>query len=511
MENIKKKFNKYNKFLKFLIKKTLLKHPNKTNNIFNKFKFNFKSKVSDFNIFLISFISILFIYLFYLTIPALYNKSWVQNTIESKLLDEFKINFSISSEITYEILPSPHFTIKNAKILNDNPENPKELSEIKKLKVFIFHGNFFKKENLIIKKVEIQNANFMIQSKDFNYFEKLFNKKFSEKKIYIKKSNIFYKDINKETVSITRLSKLSLFYDVTKSLNKIFLDGEIFKVPFSLVFNKDLANKENIFLLDSKKNKIKLKDKTIKKNKTISGLNNLSILNSKLVTKYEFKKDLLKFKSLNSKISANKIKYNGELNLSPFNLILDIDLKKIDLRKLFNNNSILFELIKSGKLFHENLNIAISLNSSDIINNKILNKLNINLNAINGEINFEESYILSDKIGLLKSDRNQLVLDNNSLLFFGDFNLDIKSSDYFFSFFQTSKKFRKPIKDISFKLKFDFLENKLVINNFKIDNKEPNKEVLDVLNNFNSSDDQKIKNLIIFKNLVNNLFSIYNG
>ena len=194
----------------------------------------------------------------------------------------------------------------------------------------------------------------MVQSKDFNYFEKLFNKKFSEKKIYIKKSNIFYKDINKETVSITRLSKLSLFYDVTKSLNKIFLDGEIFKVPFSLVFNKNLASKENIFLLDSKKYKIKLKDKTIKKNKTISGLNNLSILNSKLVTKYEFKKDLLKFKSLNSKISANKIKYNGELNLNPFNLILDIDLKKLNLRKLFNNNSILFELIKSGKLFHEN-------------------------------------------------------------------------------------------------------------------------------------------------------------
>ena len=111
MENIKKKFYKFSKFFKYLIKKTLLKHPNKTNNIFNKFRFNFKSKVSNFNIYLISFISILFIYLFYLTIPALYNKSWVQNTIESKLLDEFKINFSISSEITYEILPSPHFTI----------------------------------------------------------------------------------------------------------------------------------------------------------------------------------------------------------------------------------------------------------------------------------------------------------------------------------------------------------------------------------------------------------------
>ena len=94
MENIKKKFNKFIKYLKFLIKKTLLKHPNKTKNIFNKIKFKIelKSGVSDFNIYLISLISILFIYLFYLTIPNIYDKSWVQNTVEKKLFNEFKID-----------------------------------------------------------------------------------------------------------------------------------------------------------------------------------------------------------------------------------------------------------------------------------------------------------------------------------------------------------------------------------------------------------------------------------
>ena len=97
------------------------------------------------------------------------------------------------------------------------------------------------------------------------------------------------------------------------------------------------------------------------------------------------------------------------------------------------------------------------------------------------------------------------------MIFIGDFDLDIKSSDYFFSFFQTSKKFKKPIRNISYTLKFDFFENRLVISNFEIDNKKPNNEVLDVLNDFNSNDDQQIKNLIIFKNLVNNLFSIYSG
>jgi len=513
MENINKKFNKFIKYFKFLIKKTLLKHPNKTKNIFNKIKFKFelKSKISNFNIYLISLISILFIFLFYLTIPALYDRSWVQNTLESKLLNDFNINFSISSEITYEILPSPHFTIKDAKILNDNLENPKELSDIKQLKVFIFQKNFFKKGNLTIKKVLIENANFSVRSNDFDFFKKIFNRKFSEKKIYIKKSNIFFRDTYEKTVSITKLTKFSLFYDNSKSINKIFLKGELFKVPFTLKFNKDLINKADALLIESKRYKIKLKNKSTNNKSNIDGLNNLSILNSKLITKYNFKDDSLLFKSLNSQISNNKINYNGELNFNPFNLILDVNSEKIDLKKLFNINSILFELIKTGKLFHDNLNIAVTFNSPKITNNRILNSLKLNFNAINGEINFDKSYILSNKIGLLKSDISEVALNNDGLVFNGNFNLDIKNSDHLFSFFQTSKKFRKPIKNIYFNLNYIFLENRLEINNFKIDDIKANDEVRSILNDFNRNDDQQIGNLIIFKNLVNNLFSAYLG
>ena len=502
----------FNKLI-FLIKKTALKNSNKTNNIFNKSKSKFRSKlkVSNFNIYLIGLITILFIYLFYLTIPALYNKSWVQNTIESKLLDEFKINFSISSEINYEILPSPHFTIKNAKILNDDPENPKELSEIKELKVFIYQKNLFNKNNLTIKKVLIKNANFLVQKNDFNFFDRLFNKKFSKKEILIKKSNLFFKDINQKTLSIIKMSNLHLFYDNSKLLNMIYLKGEVFKIPFKLKFNKDLINNENNFLLNSKKYKIKIKNKTNYKKKIVNGLNDLSILNSRLITDYKLKKNFLSFKSFNSQISNNKIKYNGKLNLNPFDLTLDISSQKINLMKLFNTNSLLFEFIKSGKLFHDNLNVAISFSSPDISNNKIFDSLKVNLNAINGEINFDSSYILSNKIGLLKSYSNELILNKDNLIFNGDFNLDIKNSDYFFSFFQTSKKYRKPIKNISFNLTFNFFKNRFKINNFKIDNKKPGDEIEGVLNNFNLSEDQQIGNLIIFKNLVNNLFSIYSG
>ena len=77
MKQIIKNFNN-------LVKKTILKVQNKTNNNFN---------ISNFSKYLISFL-LLFFYLFYLLIPLLYDKNWVYANIESKLLNEFKINLS---------------------------------------------------------------------------------------------------------------------------------------------------------------------------------------------------------------------------------------------------------------------------------------------------------------------------------------------------------------------------------------------------------------------------------
>ena len=95
MKNHIKNFNN-------LIKNTIFKVQNKTNNNF---------QISNFNKCIITFICLLFFYLFYLSIPVLYDKKWVQNNIESTLLKEFKINFNTSSDVSYRILPKPHFLI----------------------------------------------------------------------------------------------------------------------------------------------------------------------------------------------------------------------------------------------------------------------------------------------------------------------------------------------------------------------------------------------------------------
>ena len=180
-----------------------------------------KFKISSFNKHLIFSISFLFLYLFYLSIPSLYDKGKLQKDLTEKILNEFKINISISSDINYSILPSPNIVIKNVKIFNDNIKSPKELTQIKKLKVFISQKSILNQKNLRINEILIEDANFSVQFVDFKFFKNYFETKLSKKKIKIKNSKVFFKDKKNETISLFSISNLDIFYDVKKLKSRI--------------------------------------------------------------------------------------------------------------------------------------------------------------------------------------------------------------------------------------------------------------------------------------------------
>ena len=98
------------------------------------------------------------------------------------LLKEFKLNISVSSDISYSILPKPHILIKNAKIFANDKDSPKEISQIKKLKIFISQKYFLNQNNLFIKNILIQDANFSFQNEDFDFLKSFATKVFSKKK-----------------------------------------------------------------------------------------------------------------------------------------------------------------------------------------------------------------------------------------------------------------------------------------------------------------------------------------
>ena len=494
MKQAVKKFNN-------LIKKTIFKVQNKTNNNF---------KISSFNKILITLISLLFIYLFYLSIPILYDKTWVQTNTESKLLDDYKIILSNSSDISYRILPAPHFLIKDSKILLDISGKIQTLADIKKLKIFISQNNFLDKEKINIKKVVIDNANFLLNREKFNLLNHVSNSQFSNKKIKINNSNIFFKNSLGETISIIRMSKSFLFFDDGKLLNMFNISGEVFNVPFTFNFENSIDSRLGKKIKINAQNlNLNITNKSNKTNKNFtSGTNTISIFNSKINTKYDIKEKLLIFTSNNSRINNSKIDYSGILSINPFDLNLDINLGNYKISKLFYPNSILFELIKSELLFNENISVNTSIIATSNKNNEIFDNAKINFSIINGKINFDNTKFVNDKIGLIELNNSNLFFENNKLVLNTNILIDIKNSNALFSFLNTSKKSRKNIQNILINLDYVFLSNQIKFNSVRIDNNIVSDKFLSKIDSFR---DNNFNNLTKSRRLINELLNVYDG
>ena len=494
MKQIIKNFNN-------LIKKTIFKVQNKTNNNF---------KISNFNKYLITLIGSLFIYLFYLLLPLLYDKNWVQNHIENKLLEEFKINISTSSNMQYNILPSPHFLIKDSKILIDDNAKIKSIADIKNLKIFLSQKNFFDKTKISLKKIMINNANFSLLRNDLKLLDDLSDKKFSNKKIKITNSKIFFKDNTEEVISIIKIKSAILLFDDKKSLNLFKLKGETFAIPitFDLIsYGESIINKE--INLNAKSLKLNILNKSTKKdNQSSNGTNIISLLNSTLDTEYNIKDKLIIFKSDSSKINNSKISYSGKLSINPFDLDLNIDLGNYKKSKILNPNSILIELIKSELLFNQNISSNVSINMKSNERNVIFQNTKISFKIINGKINFDSTRFINNKIGLIELNNSNVFYKENNLTLNTNVLIDIKDSDRLYSFFNTNKFSRKNIRNIKINLDYDFLTNQFKFNNIKIDNNELGDQILIIMNN---PKDNKLNNLINTRRLVNEIFDAYEG
>lgn len=337
MKKIVKNFNNF-------IKKTIFKVENKTNDKFD---------VSNFSKYIIAIIVVLFIYIFYLSIPLLYDKNSVQNKIVTKLSAEFNINLSNSFDISYRILPKPHYLIKDTKTTS---------VEIKDLAVYISQNNFFNKDSIRINKVVIEGANFSLLKDNFKTFYKYSENKFSKKKIKINNSNIFLKNNLNEVISIIKISNAFLFFDEKNLFNLFDLNGEVFNIPFKLKYQNTLDLQKQIEI-KAPGLKLEIINRFFKKDEDLSnGINNISILSSDINTKYNIKDQIVIFQSAGSRVYNSKIVYNGQLAINPFDLNLKIKLYNYKISNLFTPNSIFNEFIKSGLLFNENISVHTLVN-----------------------------------------------------------------------------------------------------------------------------------------------------
>ena len=512
--NLKNSFiDKFKKFIKFKNIKFFNNYFTDNFNKIKKFKYIKFIKISNLSMSIILFVTLSFLYLFYLSIPTLYNKDTLQKDITNKLIKEFKINFSLSSNIKYLILPAPHVLVENVKIFDNNLKDPKELSQIKKLKIYISQKNLFEQNDLKINKILIEDANFLVQKKYYGFFDDYLKNQFSKKKIIIKNSNFFLKDKNNGIISMLPIKNINLFYDEEKSANQITAKGKFFKIPFNLKWYKNFEkNVKSVTLIKLKKLDLEIKNESFIKDKKYSARNNIFFRNIKLYSNFQIQNNLISFNSEDSKIVNNNLDYNGEIYLEPFDMKLEINLDKLNLIKFLTSS---FAFIKSSNLeflFNKNLSAKIDINSKNV-RNKLFDFSKILINFDNGKINFNDSLLISKKIGSLKLNKSKIDLVNEELIFKGSFNFNVINQGKFYSTFQIPKKNRKLLKNIFFDLQLNTFSDKLNINNFKINSKKNilNEATKSIINQYNNNEKNKIQNWINLKKFIREIFSSYSG
>jgi hypothetical protein len=279
--------------------------------------------------------------------------------------------------------------------------------------------------------------------------------------------------------------------------------SEVFKIPYKLTVKNDKFNKTIITELNSKKIRLKLDNEIFYDKEIKKGLLDILFVNKNTSLKYKITKNSFNFSS-----DQNKNSYKGMIDFKPFYLTADFNYEGLSSKNLFNENSILIDLINSEMLNNKNLSAKLNLNVKDITNINELKDLKLKILIEEGNIGFSESTIMWKKDLKIILDESFLTLDDGINLI-GTIFLDFKNINNFYSSFQIQKEDRKDIKEISIDYVYNFNDKNFSFNNPRINNKQ-NIELEEFLNIFNSKRDRKF-NKITFKNFVNNFFRVYAG
>ena len=102
--------SKDNHFVK-LLKKINLTINNLLKNYLNKLNFNNLTNIARSNKVFLFFVALIILFLSYLSIPHIYNKTEIKKELESQLLDKFNTNFIFSKKFNYKFFPRPQFIL----------------------------------------------------------------------------------------------------------------------------------------------------------------------------------------------------------------------------------------------------------------------------------------------------------------------------------------------------------------------------------------------------------------
>ena len=477
------------------------------------------NEISHFNRYLILTIVFLFSYIFYLSIPSLYDYESLQKQLEIKLLEEFKLKITLSKNIKYIKLPSPYFEISDSTLHLETKDKADEFGQIRKLKIYISILDLYKQEELKINKILFQESTFNLNNNSWKFLSDYLKNKISKKKIFVKKSKIFLKQNNDDgALAIFTIDKLETFFNDKTNHNKLNIYGRGFNTPFDLKWNSDLNNLgKSKFLLKFKEINLAVKsnlEKDIsKENIQYTGNQTISFIGSEIKTNFKFNNKLLSFSSQDSKINNNEISIDGKVDFYPFFFNINLVLDKMNLSKIFNEKFLVNDLIKNDIYFHNNFNGNLTININNLNKNKIFDQAKFIINFSNGKMKFDNTELISKKFGFLTLFDSQLKKLNEGSLLRTKAVLDITNEKKFYQRFQIPKNLRKPLNKIIFEIDKNLNANDLKIYKFEIYPKEknyPSEDIEFFLKNYDLSDNTKFNSFFDLKKFFNEIFKEIN-
>ena len=488
-----KNLKNFNKNINSLLEKNL-----------NKLNFHNLRNLTKNNIIILTFVAFLILFVSYLLIPTFYKQSEVLEGLSNELKEKFKLNFTMSKNLNYNIFPRPHFITSDATIIDDK----NEISKIKNLKIYLSLDDLFSLNNLEINDVVIENANFNLNKQNYNFFFKILENSFTVGSLKIKNSNIFFRNYENEVLFINKIQKLKYYYDSNELKNIAFFQNEIFNLPYSIELFND--KKENKYYSKFNLNFFKLQIENVINYNFESKIGSSQIMSNKKksIVTYEISKNFFKFNFFD-KLENPTFFYKGDFNFSPFYSSFEGNTEKLNLNYFFKSNSIITQLLKTEILNNKNIDFKLNIDAKNIHNNFNFKKLNIKSKIQDGLIDFDNTIFHWKNIADFKLIESLIYVKDGELVLDGKLIINIIDHNEIYKFLLTPRNYRNKIKKIEFSFTYNFDQNIASLNDIKVDNKL-NQNLNKILGNLILKKDN-LQNKIYFKNLLNDAIKNYSG
>ena len=470
----------------------------------NKLKVKNFIKLAKSNKIFLTIVAVLILFLSYLSVPNIYNQNEISKRLKNDLLNSLQININFTTGLDYKFFPRPHFVSSDSSILL----NQNIISEIKKIKIYLSLENLFSLKKIKVEEIVLENANFNLNKKNYNFFIKLLDNDFSNMKLKILNSNIFFKNMENEVLLINNILKAEYLYD-TKNLKKIlFSKNEIFNLPYLIELSNDKVEKKLYTRLNSELFRLQIDNHYFYDDKNKKGSIEFIFNNLKSTSEYQINENLFEFKFFD-KVENPKFFYEGKFNFKPFHSYINGNSNKLNISYLFESNAIIPQLLKTEILNNKNVDFNLNLNSNVIENLNDFENIQLRAKIKEGLIDIDNTILTWKNSAVFELLNSLIYIKDGELIIDGSLKINFINSKELYKFLLTPKNYRKKISQIDLNYTYNFDKKLISLKDIRVDNKL-NKNLNETINSISFKND-RLQNKIYLKKLLNDAIKIYAG